>query len=210
MVDPGFPRSPWLVAEALGTGTVLADMDAILAAHSRTVCRDGLARTPEERTGRGLHSFLSHIVLGEVPVPILECVKLVGVNKDGRVNLMHSIFSVRIDVYSTECCLFACLGELPSKGLPPVMEIPPAFFAAWRSIRSVPRSDHIACLGGISLLDWQTNPCERAVIPDHINLACRGMVFFPSDCAAWLLRREAGGPVNVFKASTGLFPILTG
>ena len=123
---------------------------------------------------------------------------------------MHLLFSVRVYVYFTECCLFACLGELPTKDLPPVMDIPPDFFAARRSVFAVPRSDHIAHLGRISSLDWQTNPCKRAVGNDHVNLACRGMVFFPSDCAAWLLRREADGPVNFFKASAGLFPMLTG
>ena len=123
---------------------------------------------------------------------------------------MHSLFSVRVDVYSSECHLFACLSELPAKGLPPVMEISSYFFAAWRSVCFVPRSDHIAHLGGISPLDWQTKPCEQAVGMEHVNLACREMAFFLSDCASWLLQREADGPINVFEASAGLFPMLTG
>ena len=213
MVDSGLPRSPRSVVEALGTGTIPADLAAILAAHSRTVRKDGSDRTPEERMGRGLHSFLSHLVLGEVMVPGLERVTLVGVEKDGRVHLMHSLFSVRVDVYSTECRLFACLGELPAGGLPQVMDISPDFFRARRSFRAVPRIYHIAHLGRISPLDSQTKPCERAAKAagtDHINLACRGLAFVPSDCATWLLGREADGPVNVFEASAGLFPMLTG
>ena len=43
-----------------------------------------------------------------------------------------------------------------------------------------------------------------------MNLACRGLAFLPTDCAAWLLGREADGPVNVFEASAGLFPLLNG
>ena len=42
-------------------------------------------------------------------------------------HLMHSLFSVHVDVYSTECRLFTCLGELPAEGLPPVMDILPDF-----------------------------------------------------------------------------------
>ena len=103
---------------------------------------------------------------------------------------MHSLFSVHVGVYSTGCRLFACLGELPAEGLPPVMEIPPDFFAARLSVSAVSRSDHIAHLGGISLLGWQTKPCKRTVVADHLNLACRGVVFLPSDCASWILRRE--------------------
>ena len=128
MVDLGLLRSPRSVAEALWTGTIPAELAAILAAHSWTVRKDGTARTPEECTGRGMHFFLSHIALGEVPAPVLERVTLVGVDEDGRVHLMLSLLSVRVDVYSTECHLFACLGELPAEGLPPVMEILPDFF----------------------------------------------------------------------------------
>ena len=68
-------------------------------------------------------------------------------------------------------------------------------------------------LGGISPRDWQTNPCKRAtkaVGDDHLNLACRGLAFLPTDCIAWLLGREADGSVNVFEASAGLFPLLNG
>ena len=40
MVDTGLLRSSCLVAEALGTMTIPADLAAILAAHSWTVCKD--------------------------------------------------------------------------------------------------------------------------------------------------------------------------
>ena len=118
MVNPGLPRSPQTVAEMLATGSIPAELAAILAEHSRTVRKDGMVRTLEERTGWGLHAFLSHIALGEVPVPGLEKVTLVGVDKDRWVHLMHSLFSICVNVYSTECRLYACVGELPAEGLP--------------------------------------------------------------------------------------------
>ena len=68
MVNTGLLRSPWSVAEALSIGTILVELFTILAAHTRTIRKDGTARTPEERMGRGLHSFLLHLMLGEVPV----------------------------------------------------------------------------------------------------------------------------------------------
>ena len=148
-----------------------------------------------------------------MPVPGLEKVTVVGVDEDGRVHLMHSLFSVDVNIYSTECRLFACVGEMPAKGLPQVTEILPDFFAARRSVRAVPHIDHIAHLGGISPRNWQTKPCKRvakAAGTKHVNLACRGLAFLPSDCAAWILGREADGPANVFRASAGLLPLLTG
>ena len=101
MADSRLTRSPRSVAEVLETGLIPAELAAILAEHSRTVRKDGSARTPEKRTGRVLHVFLLHLALGELPVPGLEKVTLVGVDEDGRVHLMHSLFSVRVNVYST-------------------------------------------------------------------------------------------------------------
>ena len=98
MVDPGLPQTPQLVVEALGTRAIPAELSAILAAHYRTVCTDGMSCTPEERSVRGQHSFLAHLKLGEVLVPGLERVTLVGVNPYRRVHLMHSLFSVWVKV----------------------------------------------------------------------------------------------------------------
>ena len=148
-----------------------------------------------------------------MPVPGLKKVTLVGVDEDRRVHLMHLLFFVGVNVYSTECRLFACVGELPTEGLPQVTELLPDFFAARRTVRAVPRIDYVAHLGGISPRDWQTKPCERAAKAagiDQINLACWGLAFLPTDCAAWVLGRCMDGPVNVFEASAGLFLLLTG
>ena len=126
---------------------------------------------------------------------------------------MHSLFSVRVNVYSTECRLFTCVGELPAEGLPQVTELLLDFFAARRAVRTVPRIDHVAHLGGISPRDWQTKPCERAAKAtgtDHINLACRGLAFLPADCAAWLIGVSMDEPANVIESSAGLFPLLNG
>ena len=71
MADSHLTRSPRSVAKVLGTGFIPAELAAILTEHSRTVRKDGSARTPEERTEQGLHAFLSSLVLGEMPVPSL-------------------------------------------------------------------------------------------------------------------------------------------
>ena len=126
-------------------------------------------------------------------------------------HLMHSLFSVRFNVYLTECRLFACVGGLSAKGVPQATELFLDFFATRRAVCVVPQINHMAHLGGISPSDWQTKPCKRAakaVGDDHLNLAFRGLTFMPIDCAVWLLGRSMDGPVNVFEASEGLFPLL--
>ena len=45
---------------------------------------------------------------------------------------------------------------------------------------------------------------------EYVDLACQGLMFIPPDCASWLLWREMDGPLNIFEALTGLFPLLTG
>ena len=66
---------------------------------------------------------------------------------------MHLLFSVRVNFYSTQRRLFACLVELPTKGLPPVVEISNKAFMARRMVRTVPQVDHVTHLWGISLLN---------------------------------------------------------
>ena len=213
MVEPAPPRTLRSVAEALGTGAIPDELSSILTAHSQNVCMDGTSHTPEERSGWRIHSLLAHLVLGEVLVPGLERVTLDGVDPDGRVHLMHLLFSVQVNAYSTQFCLFACLGELPAKAPHPVMEIPPDFFAARRFIRAVPQVDHIMHPGGISLLDWQTKSCNRdkkSAGTEYVDLACRTLTFVSLDCASWLLQKEADGIINAFEVLKGLPPLLTG
>ena len=45
---------------------------------------------------------------------------------------------------------------------------------------------------------------------DYFDLAFRGLTFVYPYCAAWILDRETDIPLNVFEASKGLFPMLTG
>ena len=93
------------------------------------------------------------------------------------------------------------------------MEIPVEAFAARCSVRAVPRVDHVTCLGGVSLLDCHMKPCKRAAKSagtEYVDLACGGLTFVPPDCASWLIWREADRTLNVFKALTGLFSLLTG
>ena len=75
---------------------------------------------------------------------------LVGVNPDEMVHLLHSLFSFQVEFYLTSQRLFACWGELPTEGLPLVVEINHEAFAERRSICTVPRVDHVMRLGGIS------------------------------------------------------------
>ena len=93
------------------------------------------------------------------------------------------------------------------------MEIPHEAFAARRSVCAVTQVDHVTHLGGIYLPNWQTKPRKRAektAGTEYFDLDLRGLTFVPLDCAAWMLQREVGAPLNVFGASKSLSPLLTG
>ena len=149
MVDPGPPWPPRSVVEVLGNGEIPAELSSILADNSRTFREDGTALTEEKRSNRGIQSFLEQLASGVDPVPVMERVMVVVVEPDGRVNLMHFLFSVQVELYSTQRRMFACLGELPAKGIPPVVEIPNKAFVARRSVRAVPQMDHVTHIRGI-------------------------------------------------------------
>ena len=91
----------------------------------------------------------------------LERVTLIGVDLDRMFHILHSLFYVKVDLYSTSRNLCYCQVKLPTEGLPPVVEIPHKTFALWRSVRAMPQVHHVRLLGGISLPDWQTMPCNR-------------------------------------------------
>ena len=59
--------------------------------------------------------------------------------------------------------IFACHGDLPSEGLPPVVDLPVDAFGVRTSMRAVPRVYHIIHLEGVTPSIWQDTPCKRAV-----------------------------------------------
>ena len=55
---------------------------------------DGGLLSPEKWSGRGVHSFLSHLASGMDPVPGFERVGILQVDPDVTVHILHSMFSV--------------------------------------------------------------------------------------------------------------------
>ena len=75
----------------------------------------------ERRSRRPLHAFLSHLASWPDSVPGIEQLTLLGVDQDGKVHLMHMLFSVLVGLYSSDRRLFACCGDMPLKYLPLVV-----------------------------------------------------------------------------------------
>ena len=86
----------------------------------------------------------------------------------------HSLFSVPAGLYSMAWRLFACHGDLPIEGLPPVVELPMDAFRVQRSIRTVPRADHVSHLEGVTPSVWQATPRKRVekAAEGRRDLAC--------------------------------------
>ena len=174
------------------TGAIPADLSVILVNRFWTVCGDGAALSSEKHSGQGLQYFLDELDSGVDPIPVLEQVKLVGVDLDIMVILMHLLLPVRVNIYLTIRRFFTCLGDLPAKVIPLMVGTPQEVFAARRSVGAVLQVDHSTHLEGIIPHDRKSRPCERAgktAGTDHRDLAFRGLTFVPLDCAAWLLER---------------------
>ena len=146
MVDPNPPRPPWSVGEMLRTGRFPNNLFEAVSARFRDTKEDvGLLLT-EKRSGRGVHYFLAHLASRMDPVPGFDQVALLQVNPDGTVHLLNSYFTVLVGLYSTARRVFACCRYLPKKGLLPMVELPVDAFGVWRSVRAVPRADHVSHL----------------------------------------------------------------
>ena len=75
---------------------------------------------------------------------------MIGVDQDGKLNLLHLLLSVPVGLYSTDRRLFTCLGKLLYKGLSPEVELHTEAFAAQRSVRAIPEDDHVIHLNGFT------------------------------------------------------------
>ena len=77
MVDLGLLWPPMLVAEALWTGKISAELAAILVAYPETGHEDRAVLSLEKRSSRGIHSFPAHLASEADFVPGLEWVTVV-------------------------------------------------------------------------------------------------------------------------------------
>ena len=71
----------------------------------RMVREDGTALTLNKHSDRGIHSFLDQLSSGVDYIPVMEQVAFIGVDQDGMVHLLHSLFSVPVDLYYTIQCI---------------------------------------------------------------------------------------------------------
>ena len=73
----------------------------------------------------------------------MERLTLIGVDWDGMVHVLHSLFSVPVGRYYTERKLLAFSGELPTEGIPSVTDLSVDSFRVRRAVCAVPREDHL-------------------------------------------------------------------
>ena len=203
MVNLDPPPPPRSVGEVLGTGQLPDNLVAALSDRFRVTKEDDRPLSPEKRYGRGVHYFLANLASRVDPVPGFDRVGLLQVNPDGMVHILHSMFSVPVDLYPSARRLFAYWGELPLEGLPPVVEFPVDAFLVRHSVRAVPREDCISHLEGVSPYAWQATPCKRvgeggrgwtqpSLPRDHLRHPGRRL-----PPAQHLLKYCGGGPVAV-------------
>ena len=111
MVDPPWP--PRLVGGVLGTSHLPDNFARALLAWFLVTREDGGLISMEKSSDRGLHYLLGHLASRLDPVLGFEQVALIGINQDGTVQLLHSLFSVPVGLYSTAQWLFTCRRYLP-------------------------------------------------------------------------------------------------
>ena len=89
-----------------------------------------------------------------------------------------------------------------------MVELPVDTFGVRRSVRTVPRMDHVIHLGGgVIPFTWQATSFERAgkATVGGRDLACQGIAFVALDSAALFLDMDT----NITQSSQLLLPLLT-
>ena len=146
MATMAAPDPPWphrLVGEVIGTSRPPNELFGDLSARFRVTWEDG---------GGALFRsayWVRHTHLTQAPriwgVPSTQDgVPHLDGDQPGQNGASPTlIFSVPVGPYSRNWWLFAFVGELPAKALPPVVDIQGGSFAVGRVLRAVPRSDHL-------------------------------------------------------------------
>ena len=166
------PRPTWLVGEVIGKMRFPGKFIEALSYKFKVTKEDGVPLSMESCTKQGLHTFLGPLAYGVNPVPDISGINHLVMAWYGKVNLLHSLFSVLDGLYSMAQKILAFLGDLSDKGLPPVVEITTDAFAVQRAVRTVPRADHVSHLDGVTLILWQSMLCNwsRKILHDGQDL----------------------------------------
>ena len=145
----------------------------------------------EIQKGGGIHTFLGRLNSEAALVHGLAGLTVLGVDQDGGVHILHSLFSVPVGPYGPDRWLFGWRRKLTLEGIPEITEILVNSFAAHRGVSAMLQEDHIVHLEGVSPSNWQTTPCERSSRKAKVrNLAFRGLNFLSPDAAALLIHLE--------------------
>ena len=91
----------------------------------------------------------------------MDLTTLLGISRDGMGHILNMFFSFSVSQYLTNWWLFAFVGYLPAKGLPPVVNIQGGSFELCCAVHSVSRDDHVTHAKGVAPPQWQLILCER-------------------------------------------------
>ena len=108
MVDCDPPLLPFSVGKVVGTGGLTEDLVAELSDQFQFTKEDGVPLSAENRYGLGVQFFLPPLVSRVYPVPQFEWMVLLKVDPYRTVHILHSLFSVPVNLYSMAQHLFAC------------------------------------------------------------------------------------------------------
>ena len=96
MVDVVSPRPPQLVEEVMVSGTLPEELAVVLSSRFGVLEEDSGALWTERRSRRLLHALLGRPDSCPDHRPNFERLTLLGVDRDGMVHLIKSLFSVPV------------------------------------------------------------------------------------------------------------------
>ena len=146
MGAPDLPWPPWSVGEVLMTGRLPGNLTGAMSDRLRFTREDRGPLSSEWCDGRGLYAFLGHLSSRVDSVPGLERLSLMGVERDGTVNLLHFSPPSRSSRITLTGISSASPGSsLPHRPPPLVADIPGEAFTVQRAVT---RANHMVNVEG--------------------------------------------------------------
>ena len=156
------PQPSQLADKVLGTGRLPKIFIRVILARFRLTDADVGSFPIKLHRGGGIHAFLGRLTAEAAQVPSLERLTLIEVERYVGAHILQSFFSVPVGPYDPYHWLFGCIREIPSEGIPAIVDIPVASFAEQRVVSAVSQEDHIVYMEGVSPSSCRTKPCEIA------------------------------------------------
>ena len=151
-------------------------------------------------SGDPLLSLVNYPIVRQVQG--LEAIFLLGVRENAKIVLVHSLFTVSLNVYSTDVQILGVLDDLPEDGTPALLLLTGIQFSPKFSFQGISRTKFETHIRGLNLKTGGTDAhAQQFAVESNEGLlkvlSC-GLCFLPSEIVGGVLQLGEGTTIAEF------------